>query len=81
MKREVTLTEFLCDGCGKVRMGGPDGDLAYGYHGEVTHIDGAGGLGGAFYACSERCIRKAVARGLEIEAMNPDEFAEAAKWR
>lgn len=79
MKREVQLLEYVCDGCGRSRFGDPEDDLPLGFHGDVFWVHGAGAAGGSWFACTERCIRKAVKRALELSQMNPDEYAEATR--
>jgi hypothetical protein len=60
MKIREEFDVYTCDGCEKevaVRIGD---ELPLGWHLNVTHIHGAGGDGGVVYACSDRCIKKAV---------------------
>lgn len=78
MKRAVTLDEYTCDGCGRTKYlnGAVDGP-AVGYHGDVSHITGAGGHGATWYACRERCIRTAVVNALDV-ALDDDHTGGAA---
>ncbi len=59
-REQVTLVVWTCDGCGKRVQGSPDGERAWGYHGDVMHVGAHGGNGGEWYACGRRCIRNAV---------------------
>ena len=60
-KRDVQLTEYTCDGCGRRAVVDLEVDgLATGYHLSVTSVTGAGADGGDVYACRRSCILKAV---------------------
>lgn len=63
----IEVEEYTCDGCGSQTLAdtGVDG-LPPGFHGNVIRISNGGGDGGDWYACSRKCIVKAVERaGLE----------------
>lgn len=63
--RTVTLDSYMCDGCGRERYAAEDGELPYGFHGNVMEVSRSGGNGGPFYACRAACLRKAVAAAAE----------------
>lgn len=75
-QRDVAVTEFTCDGCGRralidVEAVGPP----IGYHITVTEVTGAGAGGGEVYACRRSCILKAV------DAAGVDEDQRVARRR
>ncbi len=60
-RREVTLTEYTCDGCGRTAVVDVEADgLPTGFHLSVTEVTGAGADGGDVYACRKSCVLKAV---------------------
>ena len=61
MKSLVTIDEFTCDGCGKVVWQDTQVDgLPDGYHGNVLRVGPQGGDGGEWFACSKKCVTRAV---------------------
>jgi hypothetical protein len=80
MKDSINVTAFVCDGCRKRKIVESAED-AHGYHGDVAHVHEGGGTGRVeFYACSNRCIGKAVQNAIaaseEDERTDPDLAAE-----
>ena len=63
--REITAQEFECDGCGKTFLIEKDQEMPDGFHGDVSWIGVHGGRTAEWYACQERCIRKAVTQSLQ----------------
>ena len=61
--REVTLTEYTCDGCGVVRLG-TLGEDVIGIAGTAMAHDTGGGHGADWFACSRRCVGTAVDNAL-----------------
>lgn len=60
MRREIKAVSYECDGCGKIQLVDADVDEVIGIVGSVIeHTDG-GGWGGDWFACSRKCIKKAV---------------------
>jgi hypothetical protein len=65
MKDTIKVVAFVCDGCRKRKIVESPED-AYGYHGWVAHVWEDGGSGDVeFYACSTRCIGKAVQNAIK----------------
>jgi len=65
MKETVTMDRFTCDGCNRVVLVEPDSEPPNGYHMKVAYISDRGGdAADDIYACSDRCISRAVIRGL-----------------
>lgn len=62
--REVTLTEYTCDGCGDTKLG-ELGDDVFGIVGRATAHDTGGGHGADWFACSRRCVGAAVNASLD----------------
>lgn len=62
MKDKVQMVAYVCDGCSKQRVVNEEIDgPAKGLHGTVAEHSDTGGTGPAeWYACSTRCISKAV---------------------
>lgn len=62
-KVEVLVTE--CDGCGKQFIQDVEPiEPILGFYGDVMQHYGSGGHGASWFACSERCIKKAVVNAL-----------------
>lgn len=78
MRREKEAIEHECDGCGRRFVVYKGEELPDGFHGDVFRIS-SGGVGGKWFACTEKCIKAAVLRGIEISLMNPDEYEELLK--
>lgn len=65
MIREITTTEYICDGCDK-RQVGEIGEDVFGLVGEVEEHDQGGGVSGVgWFACSRECVGKAVSAALD----------------
>jgi hypothetical protein len=65
MKKQVTMNEHTCDGCGKVQYADPDDEQPQGYYISVGYIHGLGGDAAEdVFACKEACIRSAVVNAL-----------------
>lgn len=79
MKDTINVVAFVCDGCHKRKIV-EQPEYAYGYHGTVAHIHEHGGSAPVeFYACSTRCIGKAVQNAIEAsenENTDPELTAE-----
>lgn len=61
--RQMNVT--TCDACGKQRVDSLSEGPAQGYHGAVSHHHESGGTGDVkFFACSPRCIGRAVQNAL-----------------
>lgn len=59
--KAIRAKQYICDGCGQefiIPLSDPE--PPFGFHGEVIEISDAGGRGGKWFACGERCIEKAV---------------------
>lgn len=59
------VSAWACDGCGKIEIPGTDEDPPPGLSGNVMEVHLGGGSGGEWYACSRRCIRKAIVSVLD----------------
>lgn len=65
MKETIAMDQYTCDGCHKVTLVDTDGEPPYGFHLTASYIHAGGGDGADdIYACSDKCIRKAVIYGL-----------------
>lgn len=52
--------EYVCDGCGKSTIVVEGEDQPLGIEGTVAEHHPGGGNGGGFWACSRKCVRKAI---------------------
>lgn len=57
--------EYVCDGCGGSLIATDSEDPPKGIHGEAFEDTGSSGSGGKFWACSRKCLRKAVIAAIE----------------
>lgn len=57
--------EYECDGCGATVIATDSETPPKGLHGEVFEDTGISGNGGKFWACSRKCLRKAVITAIE----------------
>jgi hypothetical protein len=64
--KKVEVLVVTCDGCGKQFIQDVDDpETALGYYGDVMAHYESGGHGAEWFACQERCIRKAIVNSLE----------------
>lgn len=61
MKQLIEVLRYTCDACGKVVYVELDEPEVMGLIGDVMETtDTAGGLGGDWFACSRKCVAKAI---------------------
>lgn len=67
MKKKLEVYQYSCDACNKeVLVPTDDGVVdVYGYHGHVMHVHYSGGDTADWFACSKKCIAKAIINSLE----------------
>jgi hypothetical protein len=66
MKELVEAHRYTCDGCGQIQYVELDEDEVMGLTGDVIETTNtAGGLGGDWYACSRKCLLKAITNVLD----------------
>jgi len=66
VKQLIEVHRYTCDACGKVVYVELDEDEVMGLYGDVSETtETAGGLGGDWYACSRKCVAKAIANVLD----------------
>lgn len=64
MRQTAEMIKHTCDGCSRTRVTDAD-DEPNGFHGAVRQVTDLGGTGTVeYYACSTRCIGKAVTNAL-----------------
>lgn len=61
---EVQAVEYTCDSCSKSTIVLPHDDVE-GLGGEVFEVTRGGGRGVEWWACSRKCVSKAVANALD----------------
>lgn len=64
MKMEVQAIEYTCDGCAKSTVA-KDEDEVLGLSGDVFEVTKYGGNGAEWWACSRKCIAKAIINVLD----------------
>jgi hypothetical protein len=65
MKELVEVHKFTCDACGVVQYVGADEEIL-GLQGDVMEVTTThGGMGGDWYACSRKCVAKAITNVLD----------------
>lgn len=67
MKSKIETVEYVCDGCRKSKVVREVDGLPKGIHGTASEQHEGGGCteSAEFYACSTRCIGKAVQNAIE----------------
>ncbi len=61
MKTNVELSEYTCDGCGKIVHVNEEADgLPPGYHGTVQYVDTSASFPADWYACKPAHVKNAV---------------------
>lgn len=71
VKTEVRATEYECDGCGKIQLVTDDMEIM-GLQGtayETTTL--AGLVGGEWFACTRKCVAKAIIAVIERRDSEP----------
>lgn len=64
MRMEIEAEEYTCDGCGKVAIVPKDAEPPLGLGGNVYEVHNAGGDSAEWWACSRKCVAKAIANAL-----------------
>lgn len=65
MRETVQVYKYICDACGAVQYV-EDDDEVMGLQGDVTEVTTThGGMGGDWYACSRKCLTKAITNVLD----------------
>ena len=66
MKQLIEVHQYTCDACGQIVFVRPDEDEVLGLYGDVTETTKLHGpIGGDWYACSRKCLLKAITNVLD----------------